>query len=283
MQRQDELHHGHRSVAGGAARAAVFGVSDGLVSNVSLIIGFAGGGADSSVVRLAGLAGAVAGGISMAAGEWVSVSAQNELIERELEVERRELNLHPAAETEELAAMYEADGMEPDRAKQAAADVMRMPAEALAVHARAELGVDPGKLPSPMAAATSSLVCFLFGALLPVVPWLFDVSGTAPTISSLGDRHRRRRLRRGDHRPLGRPVGPPIDDPPRADRARRLRRDLRRRPGRRHQRVLAGTPTRRSRNLDGSAPAAVRTSPQAGLDRPRPRSGVFGASEAIYA
>ena len=185
MQRQDELHHGHRSVAGGAARAAVFGVSDGLVSNVSLIIGFAGGGAGSSVVRLAGLAGAVAGGISMAAGEWVSVSAQNELIERELEVERRELHLHPAAETEELAAMYEADGMEPDRAKQAAADVMRTPAEALAVHARAELGVDPGKLPSPMNAATSSLVCFLFGALLPVVPWLFDVSGTAPTISSL--------------------------------------------------------------------------------------------------
>ncbi|MGH9271421.1 MAG: VIT1/CCC1 transporter family protein [Ilumatobacteraceae bacterium] len=186
MRRQDELHHGHRSVAGGAARAAVFGVSDGLVSNVSLIIGFAGGGAGSSIVRLAGLAGAVAGGISMAAGEWVSVSAQNELIERELEVERRELQLHPDAETDELAAMYEADGMEPDRAKLAAADVMRMPAEALAVHARAELGVDPSKLASPMAAAASSLVCFLFGALLPVVPWLFDVSGTAPTITSLG-------------------------------------------------------------------------------------------------
>jgi VIT1/CCC1 family predicted Fe2+/Mn2+ transporter len=185
MQRRDELHHGHRSVAGGAARAAVFGVSDGLVSNVSLILGFAGGGASSAVVRLAGLAGAVAGGISMAAGEWVSVSAQNELIERELDVERRELNLHPAAETEELAKMYEADGMEPDRARHAAADVMRLPDEALAVHARAELGVDPGKLPSPLAAAATSLVCFLFGALLPVVPWLFDVSGTAPTIASL--------------------------------------------------------------------------------------------------
>ena len=78
-----------------SARAAVFGVSDGLVSNVSLILGFAGGGADASVVRLAGLAGAVAGGISMAAGEWVSVSAQNELIERELEIERRELRLQP--------------------------------------------------------------------------------------------------------------------------------------------------------------------------------------------
>ncbi|MGI9029923.1 MAG: VIT1/CCC1 transporter family protein [Ilumatobacteraceae bacterium] len=185
MQRRDELHHGHRSVAGGAARAAVFGVSDGLVSNVSLIVGFAGGGAGSSIVRLAGLAGAVAGGVSMAAGEWVSVSAQNELIERELDIERRELRVNPVAETEELAAMYEADGMEPERARLAAADVMRLPAEALAVHARAELGVDPGRLPSPFTAALSSLVSFLFGALLPVVPWLFDVSGTAPTVLSL--------------------------------------------------------------------------------------------------
>ncbi|MGI9053800.1 MAG: VIT1/CCC1 transporter family protein [Ilumatobacteraceae bacterium] len=185
MQRRDEAHHGHRSVAGGAARAAVFGVSDGLVSNVSLILGFAGGGAGSAIVRLAGLAGAVAGGISMAAGEWVSVSAQNELIERELTIERRELAINPGPETDELAAMYEADGMEPDRARLAAADVMRRPAEALAVHARAELGVDPGKLASPMTAAVSSLVCFLFGALLPVVPWLFDVSGTAPTVLSM--------------------------------------------------------------------------------------------------
>ena len=88
-------HPGHRPVAGGTARAAVFGVSDGLVSNVSLILGFAGGGADASIVRLAGLAGAIAGGISMAAGEWVSVSAQNELIGRELEIERRELVRQP--------------------------------------------------------------------------------------------------------------------------------------------------------------------------------------------
>lgn len=175
----------HRSVAGGAARAAVFGVSDGLVSNVSLILGFAGGGAGSSIVRLAGLAGAVAGGISMAAGEWVSVSAQNELIERELQIERRELAMHPSAETEELAAMYVADGMEPERARLAAADVMRAPDDALAVHARAELGVDPAKLASPMVAAVSSLLCFVFGALLPVVPWLFDVSGTAPTVLSV--------------------------------------------------------------------------------------------------
>lgn len=163
----------------------MFGVSDGLVSNVSLILGFAGGGADASVVRLAGLAGAIAGGISMAAGEWVSVSAQNELIQRELDVERRELERHPVAETEELAAMYEADGMEPEHARRAAADVMRQPTEALAVHARAELGVDPANLASPAQAALSSLVCFLFGALLPVLPWLTSASGTAPTAASV--------------------------------------------------------------------------------------------------
>ena len=172
-------------MAGGTARAAVFGVSDGLVSNVSLILGFAGSGADSSIVRLAGLAGAIAGGISMAAGEWVSVSAQNELVGRELEIERRELQHHPTAETEELAGMYEADGMSPEHARRAAADVMRRPAEALAVHARAELGVDPDNLPSPWRAAVSSLVCFLFGALLPVLPWLSSASGTAPTVASI--------------------------------------------------------------------------------------------------
>ena len=183
---QRERHHpGHRPVAGGSARAAVFGVSDGLVSNVSLILGFAGAGVDGSVVRLAGLAGAIAGGISMAAGEWISVSAQNELIGRELAIERRELAANPSAETDELAEMYIADGMDPDHAKRAAADVMRRPDEALAVHARAELGVDPAHLASPWRAAASSLVCFLVGALLPVIPWLGEATGTAPAVASV--------------------------------------------------------------------------------------------------
>jgi vacuolar iron transporter family protein len=184
VERRDP-HHSHRSVAGSPWRATVFGVSDGLVSNVSLILGFAGGTADNSIVRLAGLAGAIAGGISMAAGEWISVSAQNELIQRELVIERRELERHPAAETAELAEMYEADGMEPDHARRAASDVMRRPDEALTVHARAELGVDPDQLPSPAQAALSSILAFLFGALLPVIPWLTSASGTAPTIASV--------------------------------------------------------------------------------------------------
>jgi vacuolar iron transporter family protein len=180
-----EQHHQHRSVTGGAARAAVFGVSDGLVSNVSLILGFAGSGVDASIVRLAGVAGAIAGGISMAAGEWISVSAQNELIERELTVERHELLHNAAAETEELAEMYEADGMTPEDARRVSADVMREPDRALTVHARAELGVDPARLASPMQAAISSIVAFLFGALLPVIPWLAGGTGTAATIASV--------------------------------------------------------------------------------------------------
>lgn len=179
-----EPHGGHRSVSGGLARAAVFGVSDGLVSNVSLILGFASAGVDNSVVRLAGLAGAVAGGISMAAGEWVSISSQNDLIKRELEIERRELIHNAEHETEELAAIYEAHGMGRERAAAAAEEVMREPDTALAVHAREELGVDPDSLPSAVWAAGLSLVCFLFGAMLPVIPWFVD-GGDSAALASL--------------------------------------------------------------------------------------------------
>jgi len=137
------------------------------------------------VVRLAGLAGAVAGGISMAAGEWVSVSSQNDLIERELDVERRELRLNPEQETDELAAMYEQHGMGPERARSAAAEVMQQPDVALAVHAREEFGIDPDELPSAVGAAGVSLVCFLIGAFLPLIPW-FIGGGAAAAWASLG-------------------------------------------------------------------------------------------------
>jgi VIT1/CCC1 family predicted Fe2+/Mn2+ transporter len=184
FRRRAESHPGHRSVAGGLARAAVFGVSDGLVSNVSLVIGFAGAGVNSSLVRLAGLAGAIAGATSMAAGEWVSISAQNELVFRELAIERRELVHNTESETAELAAMYEGHGMTRQIAHEAAADVMRVPETALAVHAREELGVDPDDLGSPWSAAGLSLVCFLIGALLPVIPW-FAGSGTSAKFASI--------------------------------------------------------------------------------------------------
>jgi VIT1/CCC1 family predicted Fe2+/Mn2+ transporter len=184
FRRRAESHPGHRSVSGGLARASVFGVSDGLVSNVSLVIGFAGAGVGPSVVRLAGLAGAIAGATSMAAGEWVSISAQNELVYRELNVERRELEHNAASETAELAAMYEGHGMTRQTALDAAADVMRVPEAALAVHAREELGVDPNELGSPWSAAGLSLVCFLVGALLPVIPW-FGGSGNSAKAASI--------------------------------------------------------------------------------------------------
>ena len=143
------LHHAHsehRSVAGGQARATVFGVSDGLVSNISLILGFAGSGVDASVVRLAGLAGLLAGSISMAAGEWVSVTAQNELIRRELDVERRELARNPEAETAELTQIYESRGVAREPAREVAEAVMRVPETALKVHAQEELGISPDSL-----------------------------------------------------------------------------------------------------------------------------------------
>ena len=181
--RRAESHPGHRSVAGGLARASVFGVSDGLVSNVSLVIGFAGAGVAPSVVRLAGLAGAIAGATSMAAGEWVSISAQNELVYRELDVERRELAHNTASETAELAAMYEGHGMTRQIALDAANDVMREPEAALVVHVREELGVDPNELGSPWSAAGLSMVCFLVGALLPVIPWFAGSGGNAEVAS----------------------------------------------------------------------------------------------------
>ena len=152
---------------------------------MSLILGFAGGGVGAGIVRLAGIAGAIAGGISMAAGEWISVSAQNELIEREVAVERRELRVNTMAETAELADMYVADGMSRDDAERAATDVMKEPETALVVHARAELGVDPRKLASPIHAAVSSMAAFLLGALLPVLPWLLGASGAAATAASV--------------------------------------------------------------------------------------------------
>jgi vacuolar iron transporter family protein len=162
----------------------VFGLSDGLTSNVLLIIGFAGSGADSSVVRLAGIAGAVAGAVSMAAGEWISVSAQNELVGRELAVERRELGVNHEAEEAELAERYVEHGMEPATAAQAAQEVMRDRERAVLVHAREELGVDPEELPSPWTAGVLSFLCFVLGALAPVVPW-FIGSGMAATVASV--------------------------------------------------------------------------------------------------
>lgn len=180
----DHLVHSHRDVQGGTARAAVFGVSDGLVSNVALILGIAGASTEGSLVRLAGLSGLLAGAISMAAGEWVSVRAQNELIERELEIERRSLAENPELEKRELAAIYRHRGVDPDHAERIAEVIMADPEIALGVHAREELGVDPGGIGRPLVAAVASFWAFSIGALTPLVPWFFT-EGSGAMIASV--------------------------------------------------------------------------------------------------
>ena len=173
----------HRDVKGGAARAAVFGISDGLVSNVGLILGVAGADPGPGVVRVAGLAGLIAGAISMAAGEYNSMRVQAELLERELDLERIQLERHPHVETVELAQIYQSRGMDADAARNLASAMMADPELALEAHAREELGIDPGDLGSPLAAAGSSFVAFALGALVPLFPWFLG-SGSAATIAS---------------------------------------------------------------------------------------------------
>ena len=176
--------HRHRSVSTGGARAAVFGASDGLVSNVALILGVAAAEPVEGIVRLAGLSGLVAGAVSMAVGEYVSMRSQAELYERELAVEREAQRKNPELEELELAKIYESRGVEPDVAAELAAAMMADPEIALEVHAREELGFDPDQLGSPIAAAASSFVAFSLGALLPLIPWLFT-GGTGAIVASV--------------------------------------------------------------------------------------------------
>lgn len=186
----EELHqvvhhdHRHRSVASGGARAAVFGASDGLVSNVALILGVAAAGPDEGVVLLAGVAGLVAGAASMAAGEYISMRSQAELFERELRIEREAQLANPELERLELAKIYEARGLEPDTASDLAEAMMRDPEVALEVHAREELGIDPDELGSPWIAAIASFAAFAVGAILPLLPWIVW-SGTAGVVGSV--------------------------------------------------------------------------------------------------
>jgi VIT1/CCC1 family predicted Fe2+/Mn2+ transporter len=174
----------HRDVQGGAARAAVFGVSDGLVSNLGLLLGVAAADPAPGVVRLAGLAGLIAGAISMGAGEFNSMKVQSELFERELEMERTELRRNPEFELDELSELYESRGMPPEEARGVARSLMRDPDLALQTHAREELGVDPTALGSPPAAALSSFLAFSVGALIPLLPWFFG-GGTAAQVATV--------------------------------------------------------------------------------------------------
>jgi vacuolar iron transporter family protein len=176
--------HHHRNLQGGGARAAVFGVSDGLVTNVSLVLGLAGAHPAVGLVRLAGLAGLIGGAFSMSAGEYVSMRAQRELLERELALERHEITQRPEGEKRELVRIYENRGVEPEMADQLAREMMRTPELALETHAREELGITPGALGSPIQAASSSFATFALGALVPLIPWLIT-SGNAAILASV--------------------------------------------------------------------------------------------------
>jgi VIT1/CCC1 family predicted Fe2+/Mn2+ transporter len=181
---QNEAHdHQHKDVSGGWLRPAVFGAMDGLVTNVSLIAGVGAGvsssGASPHFIVLTGLAGLAAGAFSMATGEFVSVSSQNELVQAEVRKERFELENHPDSERRELALTLRSRGVDADLADKVAEQISAQPETALAMHVREELGVDHRELPSPLTAAGASLVTFAIGALIPLLPFLFGVNNLA--------------------------------------------------------------------------------------------------------
>jgi VIT1/CCC1 family predicted Fe2+/Mn2+ transporter len=175
--------HDHRSVNGGEIRAAIFGVSDGLVSNVALILGVA-AAASGSTVLIAGVSGLLAGAASMAAGEYVSMKAQRELLEREMQIERVSLERRPEEEQAELESIYRSRGLGQAQASELAAAVHADPEVALDVHIREELGVDPDDIGEPVRAAVGSFLAFSLGAAVPLVPWMFS-TGRAAVFTSV--------------------------------------------------------------------------------------------------
>lgn len=180
--------HHHADVSGGWLRAATFGVMDGLVTNIALIAGVGGGGVDRLTLILAGVAGLVAGAISMGIGEYTSVRTQNEQVAAELVKELRELRANPEGEADELVAAWTARGLPAGLARQVA-DVLKVnPEQALRVHAQEELGVVPDELPSPWTAALSSFGCFAIGAVIPLLPYLmgFDSLWLALGVGGVG-------------------------------------------------------------------------------------------------
>src|SRR5688500_6085929 len=170
----------------GALRAAIFGMNDGLVSNLSLIFGVAGSGLDRDVVVIAGIAGLLAGAFSMAAGEYISMKVQREVFEQLIHTEAHEIATMPDEEERELAGIFEAKGIQPETAASIAADVMKDPQVALETLAREELGIDMRKgLGAPWAAAASSFVTFAIGAAVPLLPFLFTSGDSAIVVSAV--------------------------------------------------------------------------------------------------
>ena len=175
----------HRSALGGGLRAGVFGVNDGLLSNVSLVLGVAGAGAGAGYVLTAGVAGLLAGALSMAAGEYVSVRSQREMYEYQIALEREELAEYPQEEAEELALIYQARGVELGQARAVSQALLANPHQALDVLAREELGLNPDDLGSPWQAAATSFVAFAVGAAIPLIPFLAGAHAAQATIASV--------------------------------------------------------------------------------------------------
>jgi len=179
----ERWHHAGRS---GTLRAVIFGVSDGLVSNLALVMGIAGAsGGQGPFVLLAGIAGLLAGAFSMAAGEYISMQSQRELFERQIALERAELEAMPQEEQAELAQVYRAKGFTEGEAAAIAERMFKDPQHALDTLVREELGLDPDELGSAWGAAGGSFVAFAIGALIPVIPYLLTTGGTA-FIGALG-------------------------------------------------------------------------------------------------
>ena len=166
------------AAAGGAFRAAVLGGNDGLISNLGIVWGVSGGTSNPDFVLLAGVAGLVAGAISMAAGEYVSIRADRELAESQIVKERLEIEQLPEEEKEELSLIYQLKGLSEDEANILAERIMQDPEAALETMAREELGLNPSQLGSPWGAAASSFIAFAAGAFVPLIPYVLGLERT---------------------------------------------------------------------------------------------------------
>lgn len=164
----------HRATSGNTLRAAVLGANDGLLSNLSLVMGVAGANSSGQAILITGFAGLLAGACSMALGEWLSVQSSRELYERQIRIEQQELEEAPAEEEEELALIYEAKGLPTVQARTLASRIMQNQEMALDTLSREELGIDPNELGgSAWIAAITSFFLFAIGAIIPVIPFLF--------------------------------------------------------------------------------------------------------------
>lgn len=175
----------HRIGRAGSLRAAIFGMNDGLVSNLSLVLGVAGAGADSHQLMITGLAGLLAGASSMAVGEYSSVASQRDILTRQVALERREIAEAPEEEAAELALIFKQKGLSTEQASRTATEILKNPESALDTLVREELGLDPGDLGSPWGAAISSFAMFAVGAVIPVVPFLFLKGTLAGVVSAV--------------------------------------------------------------------------------------------------